>query len=30
MINEICSEDVFSDASGAYRERAMAGILHSE
>ncbi|MBT3291193.1 MAG: carbon-nitrogen hydrolase family protein [Victivallales bacterium] len=30
ILNDIDSDDVFYDASGAYRERAMAGILHSE
>lgn len=30
MVNEISSKDKYYDASGAYRKRAMAGILYSE
>ncbi len=30
MLNEMDSKDQFYDASATYRERAMAGILHSE
>ena len=30
MINEIDDKDEFYDASSAYRERAMAGVLYSE